>query len=572
MRVRATAMGSFQGNAIGQIELACTPSGLSLGLFGLGSYAEGYATGALTHGTRITLPYTHIQSARSQGDQLYLEFEAPRFPHDRLVLSQFSAGPGVPLLELRRRRLILQFTAISVAALACLAATILAPGSDSHALAWGALSYGLLAGCLVLALGFALDQSLLVRPPNEEATRMAFVAELSRYVPHLLVTAAAPVKKVQSRSVPPLVLPRTATGVGLMLAAIVLTALVTAERVLLQAPDRVTARRERAFSPPPAPVAASAPARSTEPDQAGIDPPIDDLPAATEDTSSHPGSESAAIERRCLCDRADSQLWKSPIPRLSSLLIERRSLQLKNYIRTHLEVGVVNNGDSPIDDLTLHVQFYEPHGKDMRPTKERPLYFEGPLRPGEAIKWSTEARGTDFEILTPDLGALGVNGEGAAPADAFFQLLDANHRPVRLHAARLLSYLGDERAREAALHLKDAMRSAETPFLRRVLMATGETRVCDIEQTDSTVGVCVYNAADHPLSEMGVQLNALSGTLDIAHPLSDPPQIRTQSKWSIPGEIPTRSGVYVRVPLESGFLAEKGSSLEVLADRLDLLE
>src|SRR5690606_22003686 len=240
--------------------------------------------------------------------------------------------------------------------------------------------------------------------------------------------------------------------------------------------------------------------------------PSDGLPARTDAPPPESG-DVATVERRCICDRADSQLWKQPIPKLSALLLERRALPRKSYTKTEAQIAVVNNSDTPINEITLHVRFYEPRGKEMVPTKERPLYFEGPLSPGEAIKWTTEARGTDFEILVPDLGTLGPNGDGAARVETFVKLLDANHRPVRLHAARMLSFLGDSRAREAALHLKDAMRAAEAPYLRRILAATGETRVCDIDEdrdTTSTLGACVYNATSAPQEGLGVQLNALS--------------------------------------------------------------
>src|SRR6186713_2631644 len=97
MRVRATASGNHHSNAIGQVELSCTPAGLALGLFGVGPYREGYAVGALSSGTRFTIPYHCISAARAYGDQLQLQFEMPGFPHDRLTLTRFTAGPGVPL-------------------------------------------------------------------------------------------------------------------------------------------------------------------------------------------------------------------------------------------------------------------------------------------------------------------------------------------------------------------------------------------------------------------------------------------------------------------------------------------
>src|SRR5690606_31783469 len=178
MRVRATATGTSHRNAIGQVELACTPGGLALGFYGVGAYTEGYATGALTHGTRFTVPYGGVKSVRVRGDYVDLEMEAPGLPHDRLTLSRFTAGPGVPPLELRKRRLILHVSALSVAALATLAGSIVAPSQTSQVLAWGALAYGLAAGALVMVLGFSLDHTLFVRPPGEEAARNAFLSEL----------------------------------------------------------------------------------------------------------------------------------------------------------------------------------------------------------------------------------------------------------------------------------------------------------------------------------------------------------------------------------------------------------
>ena len=396
--------------------------------------------------------------------------------------------------------------------------------------------------------------------------------------PHVQRTGVLPVPK-KKRTLPNFTafLPRTATAVGLTLAATILTALVTGQRILMQPEEQAVARNTNAVQEELSelPKSPSVPVNATAP-TGKLSESSNEKAQPTDVTSNAPSKEdTASIERRCLCDRADSHLWKKPIPRLSAILIERRAIPLKNYVRTQAQVAVVNNGDSPISEITLHVQFYETRGNSRKRTKERPLYFEGPLRPGEAVKWTTEARGTEFEIAVPDLGNLGPNGDGSAEADEFFKLLEANHRPVRLHAARILSYLGDPRAREAALHLKDAMRAAEAPYLRRILSATGNVRVCDIElrkEKEPTVGVCIYNAADEAQTALGVQLNALSGTLDADHPLADPPELRAQKKWRVPGKLNAQSGRYVRVPLPQNFLSEKKSSLEVVTDRFDLLD
>ncbi|HSC88039.1 MAG TPA: hypothetical protein VLC09_12240, partial [Polyangiaceae bacterium] len=283
--------------------------------------------------------------------------------------------------------------------------------------------------------------------------------------------------------------------------------------------------------------------------------------------------EAATIERRCACERADSLLWPKPIPRLTTLLLERRAVRLRSYTRTEVQVAVVNNSDAPISEITLLVQFSEEHGGKLTPTKDRPLYFAGPLQPGQAVKWAAEARGTEFTIASPDLGELGPNGQGAAPADAFVTLSSqANHRPVRLHAARMLGYLGDARARDAALALKDAFRSQEAPFLRRVLATLGDTRTCEVEVGPVGVGVCVFNAGGEAHSGLGLQLSALSGSLNVDQPLAEPPERLSERKWQVPGELGAQAGVYLRVPLGSGFTLGAGQSLEVLADKYELLE
>ena len=119
-------------------------------------------------------------------------------------------------------------------------------------------------------------------------------------------------------------------------------------------------------------------------------------------------------------------------------------------------VAVVNNGSTELEEIALLVLFYErsggPSGKREQ-VSSRPLFYEGPLLPGQALKWSTEAEGTEVEIQGPALGSLGPEGESAAPTDRFFELLKAQNRPVRLHGAMMLAFLGDPRARDGALGL-----------------------------------------------------------------------------------------------------------------------
>lgn len=596
MRVYATATKSSRSNAVGQIELECTLNGLVVGLFGVGAYSDGYAPGALASGTRLVLPWSSVKSARVAPEAVDLELDAPGFPHDRLTLTRFSAGPGVPWTELRKRRLLLHVAALSVAAAAAGISAVLAPRDTSGAFGFGALGYGIVSASLVLAFGYSLDQRFFLRPPGEEESRAAFLRDLERFFPELERVGELP-NETKPFELPNLAgfLPRTTIVIGVTLAASVLTALVTGQRLLgseraateRASLDEVTVDAEKDESEEldehglGRKVYQGANARSAE-ETAETTPAVGDstfVAPPTPDDAVKIGAAAdgdVSVERRCLCDRADSPLWQKPIPRLTTLLLEKRIVPTKTSARTELEVAVINNGDEPVNEITLQVQFFEMVGKKREPTKNRPLYFEGPLGPGQAIKWSTDARGTEFEITSPDVGALGANGEGAAPNDAFFQLLSARNRPVRLHAVRMLGYLGDARARDAALGLKDALRSAEAPYLRRVLAALHDVRTCDVEVKPSgssvTLGACVFNASDAAQENLGLQVQALSQPLDPSQPLAHPPEQRAEKKWSVKGPIEAQAGQYVRITLPSEIAADKAATLEVLADRLDLLE
>jgi hypothetical protein len=573
MRIYATARADSASNAVGQVELECTLAGLVVGLFGLGSYSEGYVPGLPVRGTRLVVPWSDVKTARAFDDELYVEFSHPALPHDRLTLTRFVHGPGVPAAELRRRRLLLHLGALGVAFAAALCTAFLSPPIDGQSAAWGALGYGVVAAAVVLAFGYAFDQRLFLRPPGEEETRARFLAELERFFPGF-VRGDAPPRPTRPFEWPNLAgfVPRTTALVGITLAAAILTALASGRRLLGTTPslaqragagEPVSAMAEEPASAQNVSNAAPAPAPSPAPVE----------PTEEAEAEAPKSADAVSIERRCACDRADSLLWPQALPRLTTLLLERRAIRLRSYTRTEVEVAVVNNGDAPLSEITLLVQFSEEQGGKPVPTKDRPLYFEGPLLPGQAIKWSTEARGTDFTIASPDVGALGPNGEGAAPADAFFTLSSsANHRPVRLHAARMLGYLGDPRARDAALGLKDALRSQEAPYLRRVLAALGDTRTCDVELARDSVGACVFNAGSEAHSGLGLQLQVLDGSLNVDQPLADPPERLRERKWQVPGELGAQAGVYVRVPLSGEFVGVQRPSLEVLADRYDLLE
>src|SRR5690606_24220323 len=189
--------------------------------------------------------------------------------------------------------------------------------------------------------------------------------------------------------------------------------------------------------------------------------------------------DTIAAGEACECQRADSALWSLQFPRLSTLLIEQRNRPHKDHQHLEIELAVVNNGNTTLDEVNLMVHFFEGEGGEKRHTKNRPLHYGASLRPAQAIKWHVEARGTSFSIDNPLAQVLPENEKELAGVEGFAELLRANHRPVRLHGAMMLAYLGDQRAKGGALELRKALRESEGPYLDRVLATQSDLISCD---------------------------------------------------------------------------------------------
>ncbi|HTQ05416.1 MAG TPA: hypothetical protein VMI54_16245, partial [Polyangiaceae bacterium] len=278
-----------------------------------------------------------------------------------------------------------------------------------------------------------------------------------------------------------------------------------------------------------------------------------------------------------------SLLWADPPPRLSVLVLKERVRPGRGAIEhesvrkryTDVDVAVVNNGASELDQITLQVLFFTRDPGTGRRTQvdNRPLFYEGPLLGGQAIKWSTDAEGTEIEIQGPALGSLGGEGESAAPSDRFAELLEAHHRPVRLHGAMMLAYLGDPRAREGLLKLREALREDEAPYLDRLLQATSDVRVCRLavkqDASGANVSGCLFNTTTEAKKDLGVKLRGLDAPVAAADPVGNPPNLVVEQVLGVPGEIQAQSGVTVSARLPR--LDAVPAAWEAIADRQDLL-
>jgi hypothetical protein len=579
MKVRAVAVASERSNAIGTVELECTPHGLSLVHLGVGAFSEDYAPGALTSGTRVLVPWSAVDEARLEGERLFLTFDPALSPHHRLLLGHFSRGRTAEPGTIKRQRAVVRAGSMAAALVFGLVGAELASRlvGLGPALAVGA---GVMGACGVLLVGFFADRLLAFGGTPPDAVRHEFERELDTYLPGLARTDAPPPRKFRRITLSELqgLLPRTTFAIVVTLTASGLAAVLVAHWTLHDE------ARASALAEPRQPVTRAAPIAAVAEEDSALPPrPKAPPPAARKPVPSATKGPGVAPGDPCRCVRGDSLLWADPIPRLSVLYLKQRvrpgrgsphhESVRKKYL--DLDVAVVNNGNANIDEVTLVVLFYnaDADGKRREQVASRPLFFEGPLLPGQAIKWSTDAEGTEVEVQAPALGSLGPEGEALAPTDRFAELLEANNRPVRMHGAMMLAYLGDPRAREGILKLREALREDEAPYLDRLLAATSDVRVCRLavqpEAGGRSVRGCLFNAAAEAKKDLGVKLRGLDAPVVSGTPVGAPPNLLVEQVLEVPGELPTQTGFAfsARVP------AEGGSPVvwEAVADRVDLL-
>ena len=184
MKVRAVAVASERSNAVGMLELECTPHGLSLVHLGVGSFSEAYAPAALTSGTRVLVPWAAVEQAVIETDRLFLSFDSALSPHHRLLLANFSSGRSVAPEALQRQRLVLRAGA---AAAALIVGTLGAVFASRFTDGGAALAIGvaLTAALGVTLVGLLADRLLGQGTTPETGVREAFERELELYLPAL---------------------------------------------------------------------------------------------------------------------------------------------------------------------------------------------------------------------------------------------------------------------------------------------------------------------------------------------------------------------------------------------------
>jgi hypothetical protein len=590
MRVRAVAAPSSQSNAVGTLELECTPEGLRLMHLGVSSYRDGYAPPALTKGTSVFASWLQVEEVRVGEQHVFLGLAPSVSPLSRLCLTHFSQGTDLPEPERKRRKLI-----IGVATLALMLVVGLCVGSQwpnwsANASRWASVAVAALASLCVLLLGALVGVRVIAKGPDSRQLQDLFVAELRHFRPKPILLGPAP-KGPEAPTVPLSdlisVVPRSTLALIIVLTASTLAAILTTTW-LIQGPDQDRVARHGKNKSSREDVEARSEAdepdseekRDTRPSASARDVVPPSAAVATAEASAAAAAAAPVSAgtltagEACRCDRAASALWALDFPRLSTLLISQQSSAHKEHQHLELELAVVNNSSKALDEVNLSVQFFEDEGKS--PTRLRPLHYPGALEPGAAVKWHVEARGTSFVVNNPVREVLAQDPKELASADNFAELLKANHRPVRLHGAMMLAYLGDQRAKAGALRLRDALSEPEMPYLDRVLATQGNLVTCDWAVSSTgrlrDVSACVFNVSSKPVERPGVKVRALDRLFDYRNPVAAPPLVIAEKVAPLTGSIAAGQGVRAIVGIDTDNPDGKtAAAFEVLADSAELL-
>lgn len=554
MRVRCTATADYRGNAVGDLELECTNDGLRIALRGVSSYREGYAPGPPVHADDVCVPWPGVYATRLGERQLQLSIDARSFssgagaptrylPLNRFLLGEFSERPPDGANHLLGRRGLP--AVLAGAGLVALGVFLALARALPHARAVGTLGWAALVVALVLG-ALAWRAHAGPRPPAHVVLD-ELCHELSRHVPqHISVAAPTPPPRSSAPLALSALLPRSAVAIAITLAAATLAALVGSGAARPRA-----SRAERDEN-------------GVEPTTTSIAGPLL-LPGAPVD---NPATSSAASSRtvaaaECSCPRHESLPWQAPLPRLSPVLVSERRRTHDGHEHTELELAVVNDSAQEARQLSLSVVFFEA-GEGERAghwqTGERPLFHEGPLAPGQVFRWHVEGRGTSFDVIAPDLGALAADGSDAAPADVLARLASDGARPLRLHAVQLLAFIGDARAESAARALRSSASPPEADYLERVLRPAPDLGTCALnvvrEANRWRVEACSFNRSDQAMNPLELRLLAFDATLDRLRPGARAPALLAEQALRGPAALPARSSR--RVELSASLSLEAG--------------
>lgn len=530
--IRAVAVAHETANAVGTVELSCSPEGLRLHFVRISAWSEGYVPYPSTVSQNVVVPYDRVARVVIDPDGLVqLVVDPSTTPYNRLVLAGLVHDASFDHIVSHRKRLRIERN-VSIAALVAwipvtLALSALFPSLSPVLIAGLALT---LSG-IVHTLRGELASRLVLFNAGSAMVRDELLAELSlalgpgrvreQLASSAPVAAAAPADANDADAAEPGSLRGLLFTAGVAAAAAAIAILV-GRSLLVSAPEPQAANADPW-------VAVS-----------GTTLPAAQLPASAAPIAPDPAKPKPALPA-CVCERADSPLWRDGIPRLSVVARNRPGPTSPERPSMYPEIAVVNNTADDLKDVVLTVDFLLGGGPGKKPrvldTKD--LFWEGRLGPGKAVKWRVKGRGDDYRVKSFIAGTLGDPGTKPAPADSFYELSTTARTPaVRVHGVKMLAWLGDSRVAEVLDKLKKDGREELGDTLDQIAEASRPLRACAVRANpaldqDRTLRVeaCVFNAGTEGKESPLVTVRSRRDD-----------QIR-ESRWTVDTTIAPGSGV-----------------------------
>jgi hypothetical protein len=257
------------------------------------------------------------------------------------------------------------------------------------------------------------------------------------------------------------------------------------------------------------------------------------------------GSHPPVEPERCLCQRADSPLWKDGIPVLSVLTFEGDEGALSEatarpdragWPQFAFDLAVVNNGARALHDVRVTLTFARRTQAGRRVgAVDRGLFWGGVLAPGHAVKWRVAAPGSEMSVDASVTGTLAEANLDPAPPDAFFELGSSRFRAVRLHGAAMLAYLRDPRAQALGRAIAVAG-VGDADLLGRIRRAAAPVFACDVRRDGARLEACVFNGASQP--KAGLSLREVAPGRAGGHPQTPEPR-----SFPIEATVPVHEGL-----------------------------
>jgi len=506
--IGALAIAAYGSSFVGAVRLTCADDVLTIELVRAAGFSSGFVPGATAEAVSFSLPYVAVRGLARRGRCLAIAFDRRAgAPLDRLCLVRFGDDPLAMLLGAHGRRALARFASFALPLPTAILAALRAPAALVSGLG-GRAALGVLVGLLVFAVLRELCDWITWGGLRSVRARDTFEAELA------LRLGVSPAR-AEARAWTGEDLGPSIESSWRPLAAVVSVVLVFAGAI-------AAVQYERTRPPPPPPPLA----------QIWFGPHFQRIRRLI---------PPPPVVDRCTCQRANSPLWIEGIPIVSVVVAARDgSMEVAprpGGKRYDFFVFAVNNTNRPLHDVDVTLMFARRDKSGNRVnTAERGLHADR-ISAGTSARWRVRAPGTEYWIEPSRLGKLGTEAN-AAEADLFAALGAVKYPALRAHAAMMLAYLRDPRAKDAANSLVGGGDAVER-LRAQILRAASPEFACAVTPSGTQFEVCVVN--ERNVVGAGLQLVDASDA-GLASP----------RRWPIPVDVPVHDGVRVKLALMAG--------------------